>query len=515
MKTNGMSTNQAIGTTAHPKVSFYSHSELESVSRQLAEGLTRCGVRAGDLVANLFYAGDLYGSFLLHILSVYHLPPGGAIQLPIAGHLSLESMEAHIVEFEASGVLATVTTMSKLAERILSAGKTHPYVRLLLFSGEAFYADQAGQDGKPPTRYVREYVDTHLLSHALAWETTNKAPRPVREQFARPGLAFPDVPLPYRPHELRTVAGIPHAELDALPVFHAGTEAEAALAARAVRLGHQLLPRHHRGHGGVRRERYPHGGGQDAGWCDVRRQRAEEVGDGGAVGDRRHSGSSSSGIFLLVIHLDAPGASIRKIHKTGHNAGPSSRVELRDVKVSAKNRLGPEGGGLGLVLRNFNKERRSENPLAPRQLIRLKLVSLARDIEAHWTWLEQIAHHGKMSAEGWQTKDIAGPVALAKVQGAQVVERAVREAQQILGGRDYERGRTMTELVSRDLRLKVIGGGSEAILSDLAWREEHKIAKVKQDQRQQQGAKRKFRMPLGSCGVSLDELFIGMRRNQE
>ncbi|KAK7963628.1 hypothetical protein PG988_010602 [Apiospora saccharicola] len=131
------------GTTAHPKVSFYSHDELTRVSKQLAECLTRCGVQSGDLVANLFYAGDLYGSFLLHILSVYQLRPG-AIQLPVAGHVGLESMEQHLVEFEATVVLATVTTMTKLAERILGAGKTHPYVRLLLFSGEAFYDDQAG-----------------------------------------------------------------------------------------------------------------------------------------------------------------------------------------------------------------------------------------------------------------------------------------------------------------------------------------------------------------------------------
>ncbi|KAK8035223.1 acyl-CoA dehydrogenase [Apiospora rasikravindrae] len=96
---------------------------------------------------------------------------------------------------------------------------------------------------------------------------------------------------------------------------------------------------------------------------------------------------------------------------------------------------------------------------------------------------------GIRRAQSSAAKDIAGPVALAKVQGAQVVERAVREAQQILGGRGYERGRTMTEQVSRDLRLKVIGGGSEEILSDLAWREEHKMARAKQDQRQKQGAK--------------------------
>ncbi|KAK6225186.1 AMP-dependent synthetase/ligase [Colletotrichum tabaci] len=131
------------GTTAHPKVSFYSQKEFHSISLQLAESLARCGVGEGDMVANLFYAGDLYGSFLLHILSVYHLP-SGAIQLPVAGHVSVESMERQIVEFEATVILGTVTTMSQISERILGAGKTHPYVRLLLFSGEAFYDDQAG-----------------------------------------------------------------------------------------------------------------------------------------------------------------------------------------------------------------------------------------------------------------------------------------------------------------------------------------------------------------------------------
>ncbi|KAK1979004.1 AMP-dependent synthetase/ligase [Colletotrichum cereale] len=131
------------GTTTHPKVSFYSQKELHGVSVQLAECLSRCGVGQGDMVANLFYAGDLYGSFLLHVLSVYHLS-SGAIQLPVAGHVTLESMERQIIEFEATVILSTVTTMSQLSERILSAGKTHPYVRLLLFSGEAFYDDQAG-----------------------------------------------------------------------------------------------------------------------------------------------------------------------------------------------------------------------------------------------------------------------------------------------------------------------------------------------------------------------------------
>lgn len=108
-------------------------------------------MRQGDKVVNLFYAGDMYGSFLLHILSVFYLPIHervGAIQLPVAGHVTTESMVTHIIEFEGTVVLSTVTTMVKMAELLAGAGwhgkHTADSVRLLLFSGEALYNDQVG-----------------------------------------------------------------------------------------------------------------------------------------------------------------------------------------------------------------------------------------------------------------------------------------------------------------------------------------------------------------------------------
>ncbi|KAI3393755.1 hypothetical protein diail_3756, partial [Diaporthe ilicicola] len=140
-----------IGTTAKPKVSFYSHDELERVCKSLATSLVRCGVRQGDKVINLFYAGDMYGSFLLHVLSVFYLPIHervGAIQLPVAGHVTEESMITHILELEATVVLSTVTTLVKMAEMLTGVGwhgkTTADSVRLVLFSGEALYNDQVG-----------------------------------------------------------------------------------------------------------------------------------------------------------------------------------------------------------------------------------------------------------------------------------------------------------------------------------------------------------------------------------
>ncbi|KAK7700435.1 hypothetical protein SLS57_012103 [Botryosphaeria dothidea] len=129
------------GTTNNPKVTFYSHAELDSVAKQLAHCLERCGVGRGDRVANLFYAGDLYGSFLLHVLSLHH-HPAGAIQIPVAGHVAVDAMVGYVAEFAATVVLATVTTMCKMAEALQRQDATLPSVRLLLFSGEALYADQ-------------------------------------------------------------------------------------------------------------------------------------------------------------------------------------------------------------------------------------------------------------------------------------------------------------------------------------------------------------------------------------
>ncbi|KAK3897071.1 amp-dependent synthetase ligase [Staphylotrichum tortipilum] len=126
------------GTTANPKVSFYSRDELHSVVITLAECLRRCGVIPGDRVANLFYTGDLYGSFLLYILSIHHLPTG-AIQLPIAGHIPVASMAQHITTCAATVLLGTVTTLSQLASHLATP---LPTIRLLLFSGEACYPDQ-------------------------------------------------------------------------------------------------------------------------------------------------------------------------------------------------------------------------------------------------------------------------------------------------------------------------------------------------------------------------------------
>lgn len=75
---------------------------------------------------------------------------------------------------------------------------------------------------------------------------------------------------------------------------------------------------------------------------------------------------------------------------------------------------------------------------------------------------------------------MGGLFANLKVLAGQTLEKVNREAQQVMGGVGYSKnGRgARVEQVSRDLRVMVVGGGSEEILADLAVNQERKAAKA-------------------------------------
>ncbi|RDA93502.1 hypothetical protein CP533_3969 [Ophiocordyceps camponoti-saundersi (nom. inval.)] len=214
----------------------------------------------------------------------------------------------------------------------------------------------------------------------------------------------------------------------------------------------------------------------------------------------RTGGKGRGGISVLVIPLSSPGVTIERIENSGQKAGGASFVHLDDVRVPAENLVGRENEGFSILMTNFNKERfllavqcnrKSRTclamslwyaiqretfgkPLLENQVIRRKIAEVAHRVEAHWAWLEQVAFHVDRSPLKWQSPDIAGRIALLKVQGGQILELAAREAQQVFGGAGYQKagpGSTV-EQISRDLRMMVVGGGSEEIITDLAIRQE-------------------------------------------
>jgi alkylation response protein AidB-like acyl-CoA dehydrogenase len=117
--------------------------------------------------------------------------------------------------------------------------------------------------------------------------------------------------------------------------------------------------------------------------------------------------------------------------------------------------------------------------LIDNQVIRAKFSAMARSIDSSYAWMEQLVYMSdRAKREGVDAK-LGGLFANLKVLSGQVLERTNREAQQVMGGLGYsKKGRgARIEQISRDLRVMVVGGGSEEILADLAVNQEIKAAK--------------------------------------
>ncbi|MFJ8584846.1 phenylacetate--CoA ligase family protein [Streptomyces sp. NPDC093595] len=131
------------GTTGAPKFSVYTRDEWRTFVTAFGHGLVDAGLRPGHRVADLFYAGELYASFLFVLDALAHCPVDN-VRLPIGGAAPLESTVPTLRDFAAQVVAGTPTTLCRLAEHLIAAGLRLDDVELVLFGGEALFADQRG-----------------------------------------------------------------------------------------------------------------------------------------------------------------------------------------------------------------------------------------------------------------------------------------------------------------------------------------------------------------------------------
>lgn len=131
------------GTTGNPKYSIYSREEWDLFTKCFGEGLNKTGMCADDKVANLFYVGELYASFIF-IMKCIESSPTGALQYPIAGSTKPELIIKTLAEFDINVLSGLPTTVLALAEfysqNKQSFGKLK--VNKIFFGGESLYPDQ-------------------------------------------------------------------------------------------------------------------------------------------------------------------------------------------------------------------------------------------------------------------------------------------------------------------------------------------------------------------------------------
>ncbi len=204
----------------------------------------------------------------------------------------------------------------------------------------------------------------------------------------------------------------------------------------------------------------------------------------------RTGGPGAAGVSLLLVERDRAGFTRTPLKKMGWWCSDTAALYFEDVRVPAANLIGEEGRGFKAIMANFNMERLGMaaqavgyaqaafddalawarerhtfgKPLIENQVIRHKLVDMQMKIEAARAYLYDCAWAVQ------QGEQAAARLAMLKNCATQAMQFCADQAVQILGGAGFMRG-SRAERIYREVKVMMIGGGSEEIMKDLAARQ--------------------------------------------
>ena len=220
----------------------------------------------------------------------------------------------------------------------------------------------------------------------------------------------------------------------------------------------------------------------------------------------RTSDKGMNGLSVLLIERDMGGVSTRRMDCQGVWSSGTTYITFEDVKVPVENLVGKENQGFKVIMTNFNherigiiiqcirfsrvcyeesikyanKRRTFGQKLINHPVIRLKLAHMARQIEASYSWLENLIYQCQKMSDMEAMLKLGGAIAGLKAQSTTTFEFCAREASQIFGGLSYSRGGqgAKVERLYRDVRAYAIPGGSEEIMLDLSIRQALRVHKA-------------------------------------
>jgi acyl-CoA dehydrogenase len=202
----------------------------------------------------------------------------------------------------------------------------------------------------------------------------------------------------------------------------------------------------------------------------------------------------ANGISVLLVDGDTPGLTRTGLKKMGWWASDTAHLRFDGCRVPVANLVGEEHQGFKTFMHNFNSERLFMSaqaysfaqvcldeavawarqrqtfgaPLSERQVIRHKLVDMALKIDAARSLVYELAY--RIQHRLADPQQLVARIAMAKVLSTQAMQHCADQAVQILGGMGFMRG-TKSERLYREVKVMMIGGGSEEIMKDLAARQ--------------------------------------------
>ncbi len=129
------------GTTGAPKLSVYSTEEWRTFTAAFGRGLAANELQDGDRVVNLFFAVDMYASFLF-LSGAMEKGPIELLNIPLTGAAAHATIYNALRELGANALIGAPTTLINFAEYVAKQPEGELRVEKLLYGGEAMYPDQ-------------------------------------------------------------------------------------------------------------------------------------------------------------------------------------------------------------------------------------------------------------------------------------------------------------------------------------------------------------------------------------
>jgi acyl-CoA dehydrogenase len=201
----------------------------------------------------------------------------------------------------------------------------------------------------------------------------------------------------------------------------------------------------------------------------------------------RTGGPGHAGVSLVVVEKGSPGFTVsRKLDKMGWLCSDTAELSYAGVRVPAGNLVGAAGSGFVQIAQQFQSERLSlavqayataqrcfdltmtwireretfGRPLATRQVVRHKMVEMAREIDVARSYTRTVTSR-------WLAgESMLMETAMAKNTAVKACDAVVHECVQLLGGMGYMREHEV-ERHYRDARILGIGGGTTEIMNEI------------------------------------------------
>lgn len=196
--------------------------------------------------------------------------------------------------------------------------------------------------------------------------------------------------------------------------------------------------------------------------------------------------AGTAGVSLLVIDLDSPGISKRKIKKLGWHASDTCELNFDDVRVPAENLIGQEGQGFYYLMGGLQLERLAGSimgyascelaieyslqymsereafgrPINRFQVLRHRVAQLASELEAVKTLVLHtcMKHNDGIVA----VKECS----MAKLLATELADKTMYQCLQFFGGYGFTEEYRMARAF-RDARIGTIGGGTSEIMREI------------------------------------------------